>query len=200
MRVFARPSGLERLSLEARLVYSGFCLFMLLGFASSVWFYYDDGLLAGSAAAARYYLGEGVGVEAERASAPGNLGGPALVLPGDAESVVGDAPSLRLAKPARQVMETFHFHLFSVPVCLLIVAHLFMMCALATHLKAWTVGLAYCATLAHVATPPLIRFASARWAMIMGPSAVFMTLTWLVMLTWPLVEMWVLIPRRRARD
>jgi hypothetical protein len=31
MRVFARPTPLSRLSLEARLVYSAFCQFMLGG-------------------------------------------------------------------------------------------------------------------------------------------------------------------------
>ena len=37
-------------------------------------------------------------------------------------SKAAEAAPMRLEKPARQVMETFHFHLFTVPVVLLIAA------------------------------------------------------------------------------
>lgn len=189
MRVFARPSALRRLSLEARLVYSGFCVFMAVGYATTAWFYLDDDLGARPAQAARYYLGE-----AAAPAAPSAADGPAMDLPGDLPA----AEPLRLAKSPRQVMETFHFHLFSVSVCLLILAHLFMMCGLPTGLKAGLVVAAYVASLAHVLAPPLIRLVHPDWAALMFPSAVGMGLTWLIMTLWPLVEMWVLLPPKRA--
>lgn len=197
MRIFARPSSLKRLSLEARLVYSGFCVFMAVGYATTAWFYLDDGLGVRPAQAARYYVG------AAAAPAPaGAPGGPAVELPGGpAMELPGDLPApeaLHLAKSPRQVMETFHFHLFSVSVCLLILAHLFMMCGLSTGIKAAVVTLGYGASLAHVLAPPLIRLVHPGWAVLMFPSAAAMGLTWLIMTLWPLVEMWVLLPPKRA--
>src|SRR5687768_8670603 len=123
MRYFGRPTQLERLSLEARIVYTGFAVFMLLGYGSSAWLYGDDELGVSGDNAVRYYLGAPT---TANAAADANAGGPALELP-DLESGAIET-GMRLAKPPRQVMETFHFHLLTVPVCLLIIAHLFMMC------------------------------------------------------------------------
>src|SRR6185437_1292744 len=98
--------------------------------------------------------------------------------------------SYAFAKAPRQVMETFHFHLFSVSVCLLIVAHLFMMCALPTPLKATVVAIAWLSTLAHLLAPPLIRLVSLKFAPLMFPSALAMSASWLALTAWPLWEMW----------
>lgn len=184
MRAFAKPSGLERLSLEARIVYTGFAVFMLLGYATAAWLYLDSGIGARAGSAAAHYLGE---VEVS-GSAPGLVAGPAVDLP---EELAGAAtPPLRLPKPPRQVIETFHFHLFSVPVCLLIIAHLFMMTALSTPTKAWAIGLTTAATLVHLVLPPLIRFASPEAACLMLPSAIAMGAGWIVLTIWPVAEMW----------
>jgi hypothetical protein len=177
MRHFAKPSSLDRLSLEARLVYTVFCLFMLVGYATSVWFYLDDELGTSASEAERYYLGEAVAaIEAPDTS------GPDLDIPEDT--------GMRLAKPARQVMETFHFHLFSVPICLLIVAHIFMMGRESTRTKVLIIGVASASTMIHLLTPPLIRFASPGFAFLMFPSAVLMTASWLYMTASPVIQMW----------
>ncbi len=181
MRHFAKPSTLERLSLEARLIYTIFCLFMLAGYATSVWFYLDDDLGAAPAGAERYYRGA-TKVPATEEPA----GGPSLDLPGDTRA----EPALRLEKPARQVMETFHFHLFSVPICLLILAHIFMMGRESTRTKVLTIGVASAATFVHLMTPPLIRFAARGFAFLMFPSAICMGATWLYMTVSPIVQMW----------
>lgn len=200
MRSFAKPSGLERLSLEARIVYTAFCVFMLLGYASSAWLYLDDELGASSASARRYYLGDEPAAAPTAEVAPA---GPALDLPAElgAKAVApGPAASLRFAKAPRQVMETFHFHLFSVPVCLLILAHIFMMAGLSTRTKAAVIGIGSVATLVHVCMPPLVRLVSPAFAPLMFPSAALMGLTWLVMTVWPVVEMWRLpSPRTGVR-
>lgn len=167
----------ERLSFEARVVYSTFCLFMLAGFVSSGWLYADDDLGATPAAAARYYLGD---PPAEPAA------GPALDLPAGAVA----AGPLRVAKPPRQVMETFHFHLFSVSVCLLILGHLFMMCRMPAAAKAGVIAVAGVSTFVHLLAPPLIRFAGPGWAVLMFPSATLMGLSWLALTVVPLYQMW----------
>jgi hypothetical protein len=199
MRYFSRPIGIERLSLEARLLYSAFCLFMLIGGGTSVWFYADDQLGTAPSDAVRYYLGDSA-VEggAEKADADD---GPALDMPDlpdmpgleGAAAAASGAPAgegMRFEKPARQVMETFHFHLFTVPICLLIIGHLFMMCALSLRLKAGTIVLASAATLLHLLAPPLVRFASPGFAFLVFPSALLMGLSWAFMTLWPLWEMW----------
>ena len=69
------------------------------------------------------------------------------------------AGPMRFEKPPRQVMETFHFHLFSVPVVLLIIAHLFMMCELATRFKVGVIIASNAATFVHLLAPPIIQSA-----------------------------------------
>jgi hypothetical protein len=196
MRQFARPFPLARLSLEARVLYSAFLVFVLVGVGTSVWLYDDDGLGVSVDAVVGYYRGDAPvvaapvkGGDAPVVAAPvkgGDEGGVGLELPDDAAI---DRP-LRLEKPARQVVETFHFHAFTMPVLLLILGHIFMMCALSTKTKVATLLLASTSTLLHLLLPPLVRFAADGFAALFAPSAIVMTLTWLVLLLWPLVEMW----------
>ncbi len=181
MRAFAKPTPIGRLSVEARVVYTAFCVFMLLGYFTSAWLYLDDDLGVRPADTERYYLGE----DTTEASATDD--GPALDLPG--EDALPDQ-ALRLEKPARQVMETFHFHLFSMPVCLLIIAHIFMMCGVSTRHKVVWIGAATVTTFVHLVTPVLVRFASPGFAFLMFPSAVLMGVAWLYLTARPVFEMW----------
>lgn len=185
MRSFARPTSLDRLSLEARVIYTAFCLFMLLGYASSIWLYADDAIGMSPNGAERYYLGE-----ADKADTKdqGVGGGPSLDLPSSEEE---SAEGLRLMKPPRQVIETFHFHLFSVPVCLLIISHIFMMTSLSTRVKTGVIALASLATLVHLAAPPLIRFVSGHFSVLMFPSAALMGGSWIYMTVQPIAQMWL---------
>ncbi len=189
---------MERLSLEARVLYSIFCLFMLFGVGTSFWLAHDSDL-GGPGATTRYYRGEATPTTTSPA-APAVDDGPAIDLPDDvaaADAAVG----LRLEKPARQVVETFHFHAFTMPVCLLIVGHIFMMGAGSTRRKMIIIVLASTSTLLHLCLPPLVRFsgdgAAHVWASLFLPSAIVMALTWGVMLVQPLVQLW-LPPRSDA--
>ncbi|WNG37336.1 hypothetical protein F0U61_29420 [Archangium violaceum] len=193
MRQFARPFPITRLSLEARVLYTGFLLFLVLGFVSSVWLYADSfGGLSGQGASEYYRGGASAPEPAARAEAEG---GPALELPSDGPALelpgeeVAAAP-MRLEKPARQVMETFHFHLFTVPVVLLIVGHLFMLTALSTRLKVGVITLASVATFVHLLAPLLVRFVGPQWGWLVPVSVVGAAVGWLPMLLWPLWEMW----------
>lgn len=198
MRQFARPFPITRLSLEARVLYTGFLLFLLLGMFSSVWLYRDSfGGLSGQSAA-EYYQGSTAPAQAPRAK-EGQGTGPALELPSDGPALdlpgeAAEAAPMRLEKPARQVMETFHFHLFTVPVVLLIVGHLFMLTGLATRVKVGIIILATVATFVHLLAPLLVRFVGASWGWLMPVSVVAAVLGWLPLLVWPLWEMWRPVP------
>lgn len=193
MRQYARPFPITRLSLEARVLYTGFLLFLVLGFVSSVWLYADSfGGLSGRSSA-EYYRGGAA--QAEPAPTVDAAGGPALELPPDGPALelpgeTAAAVPMRLEKPARQVMETFHFHLFTVPVVLLIVGHLFMLTALSTRLKVGVITVASVATFVHLLAPLLVRFVGPQWGWLMPVSVVGAAVGWLPMLVWPLWEMW----------
>ncbi|HEX8826269.1 MAG TPA: hypothetical protein VF794_40565 [Archangium sp.] len=196
MRQYARPFPISRLSLEARVLYTGFLLFLVLGFVSSAWLYADSfGGLSGRGSA-EYYRGGPVAHEHAPAPAEEAAGGPVLDLPSDGtEAAV--AP-MRLEKPARQVMETFHFHLFTVPVVLLIVGHLFMLTALSTRLKVGIIAVSSVATFVHLLAPLLVRFVGPQWGWLMPVSVVGAAVGWLPMLLWPLWEMWKPMPAPEA--
>lgn len=160
MRPFTRPTAIDRLSLEARILYSGFCLFVLLGIASSAWLYTDDRLGTTPSAAAAYYRGS------------------------------SNPDAMVFEKPPRQVMETFHFHVFTVPLVLLVVGHIFMLCDLPLRFKAWALALATAATLVHLAAPVLTRFASPAVGALVFPSALLMAVLWIVITAYPIYAMW----------
>lgn len=201
MRQFARPFSITRLSLEARVLYTGFLLFLVLGFVSSVWLYIDSfGGLSGQGSV-EYYRGGAV--THEHAPTAETEGGPALDLPEDGPSlevpVEAEAPvPLRLEKPARQVMETFHFHLFTVPVVLLIVGHLFMLTGLSMRWKVGVIAVSSVATFVHLLAPLLVRFVGPQWGWLMPVSVVGAAVGWLPMLLWPLWEMWRPMPAVEA--
>lgn len=209
MRQFARPTPLERLSLEARIIYTVFAVFMLLGYGSSVWLYVDDELDLGAERARIYYLGEANTPAAPAATESND--GPDLDLPGDdgpdldldgLDAEADPAPpktGMRFEKPARQVIETFHFHLFSMSVCYVIIAHLFMMGGLSRRTKVWFILGGGLATVVHVLVPVLIRFVSPAFAGLMGASALLLGITWLVMTVHPVWEMWRLpLPAKKS--
>jgi hypothetical protein len=197
MRAFARPFPLQQLSLEARVLYAGFCVFMLFGVWTSAWLAHDDGFGTDSATVVRYYRGDDAttattGTTTTTPTAPAASDGPAIALPD--EVVSNDAKvSLHVEKSARQVMETFHFHSFTMPVVLLIVGHIFMMCAISPRRKVAILVVGSLSTLLHLLLPVVVRFAGAGvahvGAALFVPTAVLMLMTWTVMLVRPLVEL-----------
>ncbi len=185
MRQFARPFPITRLSLEARVLYTGFLGFLLAGFVSSAWLYRDSFGGLGAQGAVDYYRGGSAPVP--EAAPADTAGGPALELPDEAAA---PAAPLRVEKPARQVMETFHFHLFTVPVVLLIVGHLFMLTGLSLRLKVAVIAEASLATFLHLLAPLLVRFSGPQWGWLLPVSVVGAALGWLPLLVWPRGEMW----------
>jgi hypothetical protein len=185
VRPFAKQQPLaRRLSLEARVLYTGFLAFLGFGLASSALLYRDSFGGLTSARASRYYLGETGSMPTQDIAAPN---GPTLELPDEpAEAAVG----LALAKPPRQLLETFHFHLFTVPVVLLIVGHLFMLTGLSVRSKVVAITVATAATFLHLVAPLAIRFLGQGFGLLMPLSAVAAALGWLPLTLWPVWEMW----------
>jgi hypothetical protein len=197
MRAFARPFPLQQLSLEASVLYAGFCVFLLFGVWTSAWLAHDDGFGTDSATVVRYYRGDDATTTTltttpSTTTAPVATDGPAIALP---DEVVNDdaKAALHVEKSARQVMETFHFHSFTMPVVLLIVGHIFMMCAVSLRKKVVVLVVASLSTLLHLLLPVVVRFGGAGvahvGAALFVPTAVLMLLTWTLMLVRPLVEL-----------
>lgn len=205
MRVFAKPMPIDRLSVEARILYSAFLVFMGLGTASALWLYADDDLGLDATSVKNYYLGNDADPETNTATPNDSQNNSQkdsqldlqIDLPDDTgaqQPIQETMQEIRIAKPMRQIVETFHFHLFSVPICLLIVGHIFMMCRLSTRTKATIIAAGSIATLLHLLAPVAVRALSPAWAWLFAPSAVVMLITWLWMSIKPLIDLWRPIP------
>jgi hypothetical protein len=186
MRQFA-SSGfrLWNLGLDAKILYTSFCLLTLLGVLSSA-LYYGDLVGSGTRGIRRYYAGE-----AERAAEPTApsppLAGPAIELPENAEAA--RAPIV-VPIGYRKLLEVTHFHLFTMPVVLLIVGHLFLATGLGDRAKrAWLV-IASASVGAHLATPWVVRYAGAGLAPLHALTGIALTLSMTVLTLYPILAMW----------
>jgi hypothetical protein len=181
MRQFA-SSGFRiwNLSREAKLVYTGFGLFALLAISVSILFYED--LVGPQTGGVRAYYAGDAPAPAVNATQP--TGGPKLDLPNEPEV------RLNVAVTYRKLLEVTHFHLFTVPVFLLIIAHLFMLTGLSTRAKSIWIAGGWLSSLLHLLAPWLIRYGSAAWSFLYPISGGAMALTLGVMTVYPMWAMW----------
>jgi hypothetical protein len=197
MRQFA-SSGMRvwHLSREARLVYTAFGVFSMLALVSSVAFYED--LVGHEQRGVRaYYAGEASTGSAALAPArpkPPSPSGPAIDMPDEdaPPSVPGEARPERLtvAVSYRKLLEVTHFHLFTIPVFLLIITHLFMLTGLAPATKmAWIAG-GYLTALVHIAAPWVVRYGGGGWAFLYVVSGVGLFVSSTVLTAYPIWAMW----------
>jgi hypothetical protein len=165
--------------LGARAVYTVFLLFTLLGLGLSLVLTHD---MVGIdlSAAGEYYRGESVPVD-EAA----HDGGPALVLPPDGENLAAFEPM-----PRRKLLEITHFHLFSMPVYLLILSHIYMLSRSPKKAKGAWIAAGSFGTLLHVAAPWLLANGLAGAVAAYAASGVMMLVSYFVMSVVPLREMW----------
>jgi len=194
MRQFASGGfRIWNLSPEAKLVYTGFGLMSLLALAVSI-LLYEDMVGPRTGGVVGYYAG--AKSTAPTVAAPTT--GPKLDLPALDED---DAPpSIQIKVSYRKLLETTHFHLFTVPVFLLIIAHLFMLTGLSTRTKATWVALGWLSSLLHLAAPWLIRFASPAWHLLYPISGALMTVSLGIMTVYPIVVMWLPRPPKPGKD
>ena len=89
----------------------------------------------------------------------------------------------------RKLLEVTHFHLFTMPVVLLIVGHLFLATGLSERAKrAWLIAGVVSVSL-HLATPWLVR-AAAGLAPLHALSGIALTVTMSVLTLYPVASMW----------
>jgi len=198
MRQFAAPSfRLWNLSREAKVIYTFFCALSLCAIASSLLLYEDlVGPTLGKSHLFRvraYYAGsrETAASAPDRPSEPAS--GPAIVLPAEAEpaSEPGGPPDrLTVAVPYRKLLEITHFHLFTVPVFLLILTHIFMLTALSPRWKLFWIAAGWGTGTLHIFAPWLVRFGGARLATTFPLSGTGFLVTSLVLCLYPLFVMW----------
>jgi hypothetical protein len=133
----------------------------------------------------RYYAGEAP--EAAAAEAPAPAGGPAIDVPEEAERA---RPPLVVAVTYRKLLEVTHFHLFTMPVVLLIIGHLFLATGLSDRWKlAWI--LAGSASVgAHLATPWVVRYLGGGLAILHAVTGLGLTVTMTVLTLYPVLAMW----------
>jgi len=182
MRQFS-SSGfrLWNLGIEAKILYTTFCLLTLLGIVSSA-LYYGDLVGTGTSGIKSYYAGE-ARVAPPAAPAPG---GPAIDVPED------EAARRPIVVPMtyRKLLEVTHFHLFTMPVVLLIVGHLFLATGLGDRAKLRWLIAASASVAAHLATPWVVRYAGGGLAFLHAITGTSLTLTMAVLTVYPIVAMW----------
>jgi hypothetical protein len=180
MQDFTRPSDrLRALPWGARVVYSIFLAFTLLGMVLTLALT-DDMVGLDMRGVANYYEGETSPVEDPRADE-----GPNLLLPPDAEKLAAFEPMSR-----RKLLEVTHFHLFSMPVYLLILSHIFMLSRARTTSKATWIGLGSLATALHIVAPWLAATGSPGSVAVYAGSGALLMASYGVMSLGPLWEMW----------
>lgn len=182
MREFGRKSRLALLPLSARLVYTVFLAFTLVGLGVSAWLGETSvGLDLGQFE--NYYAGAPVVAPEPMADS----GGPALELPEEVASAPPPAPE---PKSFRSTLEVTHFHLFTMPIHWLVLAHLFALCAIAERTKAWFIGLSALAMGGHLVAPWIARHGGGFSKLFYALTGGLLLVTFAGMALVALVEMW----------
>jgi hypothetical protein len=187
MKDFIRPAGrLRALPLPARLVYSVFNLFSLIALAETAWLGADM-VGADLAGVPAYYAGQDS--PPPSAAAP-TQGGPVIELPD--EPLIAEAAPM----PLRKLLEVTHFHLFTMPVYLLILSHLFMLSRTRSSLKIGIIVGGSLGVLLHMIAPWVARGGGTLATGFYAISGALLLVCMLAMSIVPLIEMWT--PTRRA--
>ena len=101
-----------------------------------------------------------------------------------------------------ELLETAHFHLFSMPIFFLVLGHIFFLSSLSERTKLAVILAAFAALLAEIALPWLIVYHSRSWVWLEHPTRITLGGTFLVFIVVPLREMWAGESRRleQTRD
>ena len=93
-------------------------------------------------------------------------------------------------KPLLELLETAHFHLFSMPIFFLVLGHIFFLSDWPERAKAPVIVGSFVAMITEVALPFLIVYHSAAWAALKNPSRALLLVTFVIYIVVPLKEMW----------
>ena len=180
------PGRLRALPVGGKLLYSAFAVATLVGLLVSARLY---GVAVGDAGPAVYYAGAAA---AAKAPAPSS-DGPAIELaPEDAQ------PRAFVEQiPDRKLLEVTHFHLFTIPVYVLVLAHLWLLAKVPPWAQNAGVVAAVVASGVHIAAPWLVR-GRPGLAFLMGSSGAAMLITLGVLALGAMIDMWLPNPRPKA--
>lgn len=185
----AGPGRLRTLSLGAKLVYSAFAISAVIGMLVS-WRLY--GMIVADAGPGAYYAGDASSAPVATSKPATRDDGPEIELAPDA------APKSHVIVEQisdRKLLEVTHFHLFSVPVYVLILAHLWLLARVPPWAHVAGVALSIVTSALHVAGPWLVRGRSGlAWLMPVSGVAMLIVLGGIAAVS--LVDMW-LPPKRR---
>lgn len=174
MRQFASPGfKIWNLGREAKVLYTIFCVFALAAYVVSV-LYAEDLIGLRTRDSRLYYAGGAV----ETAAPVDNR----IQLPEEAAHPTREPISYR------HLLEVTHFHLFTVPVFLLIVAHLFMLTALSPAAKLGWILACGLGSLVHVGAPWIVRYIGG--ALLMPVSGAVMLGAFAFMTVYSVYAMW----------
>lgn len=180
MKDFIRRAGrLRSLPLSARWVYSVFNVFSLIALVETAWLGADM-VGADLSGVESYYAGKAPPAPAPAAPS----GGPVIELPD--ETITPEAAPM----PLRKLLEVTHFHLFTMPVYLLILAHLFMLSRVRSGPKLGFIIGGSLGVLLHMLAPWVARSGTPLSVAFYGVSGSLLLVCMLVMSVVPLYEMW----------
>jgi hypothetical protein len=179
------PGRLRVLPVGAKILYTAFAIATVIALLVS-WRLY--GAAVGDAGPAVYYAG------ATAAPAPAPKADAAIELgPEDAK------PRAYVDQiPERKLLEVTHFHLFTIPVYVLILAHLWLLAKVPPWAQHTGVVAAVATTALHLAAPWMVR-GRPGLAFLMGGSGIAMLLTLGVMALGSVIDMWIPVPPPPAR-
>jgi hypothetical protein len=183
------PGRLRVLPLGGKILYSAFAVATLIGLLVSARLYETA---VGTAGPAVYYAGA-TAAPPPPSTAPHAGGGPAIdVAPEDA------APRVMVEQiPDRKLLEVTHFHLFTIPVYVLVLAHLWLLAKVPPWAQLTGVGAAVISSGLHMAAPWIVRGRPAL-SPLMGISGMAMLVTLGVLALGAMIDMWLPAPKAPA--
>ncbi len=93
-------------------------------------------------------------------------------------------------KPFLELLETTHFHLFTMPVMFLILGHIFFLSSLGDGTKMTIILISFGAMVAEIALPWLIVYHSGAWGPVKHVSRLALFSSYLVFIVVPIKDMW----------
>jgi hypothetical protein len=181
------PGRLRALPVGGKLLYSAFAVATLIGLLVSARLYR---VAVGDAGPAVYYAGAS---SSPAAAAPPASGGPAIELaPEDAQP-----RAIVEQMPERKLLEVTHFHLFTIPVYVLVLAHLWLLARVPPWAQHAGVVAAVLTSALHIAAPWIVRGRPAL-AFLMATSGLAMLVTLGVLALGAMIDMWLPNPKPPA--
>jgi hypothetical protein len=187
------PGRLRVLSISSKLLYSAFLVAALVGLLVS-WKLY--GAAVGSAGPRAYYAGEAVAPPAAEVRAgSAESGGPSLDLP--QETAVAKPMVEQISD--RRLLEVTHFHIFTIPIYVLVLAHLFLLTRLPSWVHTTAIATAVGSSGMHIAGPWIVR-GHPSLAFLMPVSAILMLFALGLIGIITAIDMWLPRSSRRTTE